>query len=149
MDYFQGAVTEYLRANRSTFVNTECLIQLKPGDSPANGEHWYCDAVAVNFQEKAAYLCEVTYSRTLQYLFTRLGSWINNWAGIESALARDCGIGPDWKVRPWIFIPAERGRSFDAKFADLLQGRSVKAADFALGYEVGRARPSLGGEDAM
>jgi len=52
MDYFQGVVTEYLRANRATFVNTECLIQLEAGDTPAKGQHWYCDAVAVNFKEK-------------------------------------------------------------------------------------------------
>jgi hypothetical protein len=100
MDYFQGVVTEYLRANRSTFVNTECLIQLKPGDSPAKGEHWYCDAVAVNFQEKAAFLCEVTYSRTLQSLFTRLAGWINNWAGIESALHRARLEGSPLDIHP-------------------------------------------------
>ena len=51
MDYYQGVVTEYLRANRATFVNTECCIQLNPGPHPDNsGPHWYCDAVAVNLQ---------------------------------------------------------------------------------------------------
>jgi fused signal recognition particle receptor len=51
MDYFQGVVTENLRANRAAIVNTECLIQLEPGDSPAKGRHWYCDGIAVNFRK--------------------------------------------------------------------------------------------------
>jgi hypothetical protein len=42
MDYFQGVVTEYLRADRTIFVNTECLIQLDGGDPPGKGRHWYC-----------------------------------------------------------------------------------------------------------
>ena len=37
MDYFQGAVTEYLRANRATFVNTECLIQLSAWGRSSKG----------------------------------------------------------------------------------------------------------------
>ncbi len=119
MDYFQGVVTEYLRANRATFVNTECLIQLDAGDTPAKGQHWYCDAVAVNFQEKTAYLCEVTYSRTLYSLLARLSGWMNNWSGIKAALQRDCGVDPDWKVVPWIFVPADRAILLDAKFAAL------------------------------
>jgi hypothetical protein len=39
MDYFQGVVTEYLRANRATFVNTERLVQFQLGDAPAKGRH--------------------------------------------------------------------------------------------------------------
>lgn len=49
MDYFQGVVTEFLRANRSTFVNTEYLIQLDEVKTPLKARHWYCDALAVNF----------------------------------------------------------------------------------------------------
>jgi hypothetical protein len=30
MDYFQGVVTEFLRADRAMFVNSECLLQLDP-----------------------------------------------------------------------------------------------------------------------
>jgi hypothetical protein len=30
MDYYQGVVVEYLRADRSVFVNTECCIELNP-----------------------------------------------------------------------------------------------------------------------
>lgn len=108
MDYFQGVVTEFLRANRSTFVNTECLIQLSPGDAPSKGTHWYCDAVAVNFAERSVYLCEVTYSATLYALLTRLAAWAANWQGLRIALQRDCGIPKDWSVCPWIFIPQDR-----------------------------------------
>ena len=48
MDYFQGVVTDYLRANRSVFVNTECLIQLDEGNKQLKCRHWFCDAMAVN-----------------------------------------------------------------------------------------------------
>ena len=108
MDYFQGVVTEFLRANRSTFVNTECLIQLSPGDAPSKGAHWYCDAVAVNFAERSVHLCEVTYSATLHALLTRLSAWASNWQGVRVALQRDCGIPEDWSVCPWVFIPQDR-----------------------------------------
>jgi len=65
VDYFQSVVTDYLRANRSTFLNTECLLQLQPWDSPRKGESWICDVVAVNFHKSTVYLCEVTYSKSL------------------------------------------------------------------------------------
>ncbi len=41
MDYFQGVVTEYLRAKRSVFVNTEFMISLDEGDKPKKDRHWY------------------------------------------------------------------------------------------------------------
>ena len=106
MDYFQGVVTECLRANRATFVNTECCIQLNPGANPdSSGPHWYCDAVAVNLVEQRAYLCEVTYSRTLGALAKRLASWSESWPLLRVALERDCGIALHWPVRPWLFVP--------------------------------------------
>ena len=72
MDYFQGVVTEYLRAKREVFVNTEFLIQLDPGDVQVKGRSWYCDAVAVSFRDSAVYLCEITYSSSMHALITRL-----------------------------------------------------------------------------
>lgn len=45
MDYFQGVVTEYLVADRATYVNTEPLIQLDANELK-KGRHWYCDAAA-------------------------------------------------------------------------------------------------------
>lgn len=45
MDYFQGVVAKYLRADRSCFINPEFLIrgnELKPYDKP----HWYVDVLA-------------------------------------------------------------------------------------------------------
>jgi len=107
MDYFQGVVTEYLRANRSTFVNTECCIQLDPGGEPLKGRHWYCDAVAANFHTSTIYLCEVTYSRTLQSLITRLQAWQKYWPELRNAIARDCSVPSSWSVQPWLFIPNE------------------------------------------
>ena len=119
MDYYQGVVTEYLRANRATFVNMECLIQLEPGDSPAKGKHWYCDAVAVNIRDKTAYLCEITYSKSLSGLIERLNNWSSQWPLIRIALARDCGIPADWHVQPKIFIPGELKKILHIKLPDL------------------------------
>ena len=95
MDYFQGVVTEYLRANRAVFVNTECLIQLDEGDKQFKDRHWYCDAMAVNFKDKAIYLCEITYSGTMQSLVGRLQAWQSNWAELTAAVIRDSGTPRD------------------------------------------------------
>ncbi len=105
MDYFQGVVAEYLRADRSVFINTEILIQLDLGDSPAKGRHWFCDVAAANFREQTLYLCEITYSKTMSALAARLLSWSSNWAEIRQALVRDCGIPATWQIKPWVFIP--------------------------------------------
>jgi len=39
MDYFQGVVTEYLVANRASFINSELLIQLD-ADKILKGRNW-------------------------------------------------------------------------------------------------------------
>ncbi|MGH8320973.1 MAG: hypothetical protein ACRESI_03355 [Gammaproteobacteria bacterium] len=121
MDYFQGVVTEYLRADRAVFVNTECLIQLEPGDVPAKGKHWYCDAVAVNFRESIVYLCEVTYSTTMQSLITRLQGWETHWASLCAALARDCAIPTSWVIQPWLFIPQEHHPTLNKKLSAIVK----------------------------
>jgi len=106
MDYFQNVVVDFLRTHRSTFVNDECCIQLDPGEA-LKGRHWYCDAIAANFQNRTVYLCEVTYSKSLQALITRLGAWNKVWDEIRGAIIRDCSIPDDWSVRPWLFVPHE------------------------------------------
>jgi hypothetical protein len=117
LDYFQGVVTEYLRANRSVFVNTECLIQLDDGDKQFKDRHWYCDAMAVNFKESTIYLCEITYSSTMQSLLTRLQAWQANWEELSHAVLRDSGAPRDWKVQPWVFIPKKHHEVFAKKSA--------------------------------
>jgi hypothetical protein len=106
VDYFQGVVTDYLRADRAMFINTECCIQLNPGANPdKSGPHWFCDVVAVNLRESEVFLCEVTYSQSLGALSKRLQSWSANWPLLRAALTRDCAVHTDWPVRPWLFIP--------------------------------------------
>jgi len=63
VDFFQGVVSEYLRADRATFVNTEFLLPLEPGDGPAKGRHSYGDVVAANFRERAVYHKAMSYRR--------------------------------------------------------------------------------------
>lgn len=105
MDYFLGVVTEYLRADRSVFINTELLIQLDLGDSPPKGRSWFCDVAAANFREETLYLCEITYSKSMSALAARFSSWSTHWPEIRRALNRDCGIPATWQIKPWAFIP--------------------------------------------
>jgi hypothetical protein len=116
MDYYQGVVTEYLRADRAMFVNTECCLQLNAAANPDNsGPHWYCDAVAVNFRESAVYLCEISYSKTLDALVKRLTAWRNHWPALCQAIVRDCHVPAAWSVHPWLFVPEERRALLEAK----------------------------------
>jgi hypothetical protein len=118
MDYYLGVVTEYLRADRAVFVNTESLIQLDPGDVPVKDRHWYCDVMAVSFLERTAYLCEITYSTTMHSLLARLQGWEENWAELRAAVFRDCRIPPEgWQIQPWVFIPEKCHPVFKKKFA--------------------------------
>jgi hypothetical protein len=108
VDYFQGVVIDYLRADRAVFVNTECCIQINPGANPdSSGPHWYCDAVAVDFRQLAVFLCETTYSLSLAALLKRLGDWNEHWDAVRAALVRDCRLPAEWPVTPWVFVPQE------------------------------------------
>lgn len=127
MDYFQGVVTEYLRANRSVFVNTEFLIKLDDGDKQFKDRHWYCDAMAVNFKERSLYLCEITFSSTMQSLISRLQAWQNNWDELVNAVVRDSGVPANWKIQPWTFIPKKYDVVFAKKLA-MLKASNVQKA---------------------
>jgi hypothetical protein len=120
MDYYQGVVTEYLRADRAVFVNTECCIQLNPGENPdRTGPHWFCDAVAIDLRNQTVFLCEITYSKTLAALGKRLTNWAKHWNELRTALARDCCINPDWNVQPWVFIPEALKVPYDQRLSKI------------------------------
>jgi hypothetical protein len=75
MNYYETVVFDYLRADRTIFLNTEYCIQINPGDNPdTSGPHWYCDAVALDFRAKEVLLCEISYAKNLAGLFTLLDS---------------------------------------------------------------------------
>ena len=106
MDYYQGVVLDYLRADKAIFVNPECCIQINDGPSPDHGgTHWYCDAVAVDLRNETVFLCEVTYAVGSAKLVKRLREWGQNWGEVRAALIRDCKVNGDWLVRPWLFVP--------------------------------------------
>ena len=93
MDFYQGVVVDFLRANRATFVNTEYCIQINPGDNPdTSGPHWYCDAVAMEFQSKPIFLCEISFAKHLDSLSKRLKHWHEHRDGLRTALERDAAI---------------------------------------------------------
>jgi hypothetical protein len=128
MGYFQDVVSEYLRANRATFINTECCIQLNAG-SPDSGHHWYCDAVAINLQQQTVHLCEITYAKKPSALTTRLRAWSSHWDGILTALERDCGIQPAWSVKPWVFILREVIKPFEHSLDGIMTGTKMPRPD--------------------
>jgi hypothetical protein len=108
MDYFESVVVNYLRADRATFVNTECCIQVNPADNPdASGPHWYCDAVALDLRAMTVFLCEISYSKQLSGLTDRLKDWHEHWKLVCHALNRDSFVPAYLPVRPWLFIPEE------------------------------------------
>lgn len=115
MDYYLGVVTDFLRTDRATFVNTECSIELAGTAVAMKRTHWHCDAVAVNLREEKIYLCEVTYSRTLEALLDRLRAWSTSWPAICQAVRRDCCVPERFKIRPWVFIPDEYRRGLPKK----------------------------------
>jgi hypothetical protein len=123
MDHFESVIVEYLRADRSIFVNTQLCIQLNPGPNPdVSGPHWYCDAVAVNLKRSAAYLCEITYANPPNSLYKRLSGWDEHWSRIRVALERDSGIPAEWSLTPWLFVP----ESFKAKVESFIGSLTLK-----------------------
>jgi hypothetical protein len=120
MDYFQGVVIEYLRADRAVFVNTEYLIQIDPGDVYIKGRHWYCDAVAINHRDSIVDLCEVTYSSTLQSVVNRLLAWNNHWPSVVKAVNRDSSLKGEWLIRPHLFVPSARQPLLDKKLSAIV-----------------------------
>jgi hypothetical protein len=120
MDFYQGVVTDYLRADRAVFLNTECCIQVNPGENPdSSGPHWYCDAIAVDLRKSSVFLCEISYSTSLDALIKRLNDWNEHWPTVCAAIVRDCHMPPTWPVRPWLFVPAARIELLHAKLAQI------------------------------
>jgi len=105
MDYFQDVVIEFLRSRRSQFVNAEYLINLDLDGTYLKGRHWYCDAVAIDFETSTVYLCEITYSKTLYSITNRLRAWQKHWPAVVEAIHRDSSLRGQWLVVPRIFVP--------------------------------------------
>jgi len=122
--YYQGAVENFLRANRSVFVNAEFLLQIsdKPADAPRRGEHWFIDMLAVNLVTKECNLCEITYARNTPALAKRLISWKANWSRITAALQECAGIPGNYIFRPWLFVPAREVEAPCNRADDMLFG---------------------------
>lgn len=104
MDYFQGVVMEYLRADRSCFVNPEFWIRGNL-EHPHEKPHWFVDVLAVSMRDSAVYLCEVTYAKQPRALARRLRSWKEHWELIDGTLRADAHIHKDWPLIPWVFAP--------------------------------------------
>lgn len=115
MDYFQGVVSDYLRAKRSRFVNTEYMINLDIDGTYGKDRHWYCDAVALDFADSTIHLCEITYSKTLHSVSKRLQFWCNHWPEVVAAIFRDSELKGEWEVFPRVFVPAALKPTLDIR----------------------------------
>jgi hypothetical protein len=110
MDYCRNLVVDYLRADRTLFLNEQCLIQLDPCRNPDDTKHWLADVVVADFHRRTVWLCEVTYEKSMSRLVKRLMSWRDNWEGVCDALHRDeagCGLPKEWPVKLWVFVPQD------------------------------------------
>lgn len=119
MDYFQGVVTEYLRAKRSRFVNTEYMINLDLDGTYQKDRHWYCDAVAIDFADSSIHLCEITYSKTLHLICKRLQFWCIRWPEVIEAIRRDSELKGEWNVAPRVFVPADLSKQLRQRISSL------------------------------
>jgi len=109
MDFFQGIVADYLRADRSCFINPEFFLanDLSEIDQDRK-KFWYVDVLAIQTEECCAYLCEVTYAKPPTALLRRLKTWNQHWPAVCAGLYRDAGLPPElWEVRPWLFVPSD------------------------------------------
>jgi hypothetical protein len=106
MDFFQGAVETYLRADRASFNNPEFYLQ-RAEKYESGKTNWYVDVLNVNFEEQTVYLCEVTYAKNPTALRNRLKAWSENWSLVRDAIHRDAKIPDHWMVRVWIFCPED------------------------------------------
>jgi hypothetical protein len=127
MDYYENVMLHYLRSDRALFVNSECCIQLSQSNNPdSEGQHWYCDAVAVDFRRKAIFLCEISYSRGLSALGRRLKEWHEKWETVCYALTRDSFLDKNWPVRPWLFVPEQRLSMLLRRFETIAGGKPLR-----------------------
>ena len=88
MDFFQGAVEDYLRADRASFNNPEFYLQ-RSEVYESGKSNWYVDVLNINFRDETVYLCEVTYARNPMALRNRLLAWKENWEVVVAAIRRD------------------------------------------------------------
>jgi hypothetical protein len=107
--HFEAVPFQYLCADRRLFVNSEYLLQIDDTDNPdsAKGRHWYVDALVIEPGVNSVYLCEFTFSKSLEGLKRRLSAWAVFWSEIGPAITRDSGIPGIPLVRPWAFVPED------------------------------------------
>jgi|GEM_PF-598414 len=119
MDHYQGVVEDYLRADRSVFVNPEFCLQLSPSKPLSDsGTMWHLDHLAVDMRRQTAFLCEVAYAHSLAAMVRRLATWSEHWDEIEIALERDACIPKSFAKRPWVFIPANLINAFLRRYSE-------------------------------
>lgn len=127
MDFYQGVVIEYIRADRALFVNPQSCIQINDHPNPdKSGPHWYCDAVAVDFRSQTVFLCEISYAQNLPTLITRLTEWSQHWDDVRAALIRDHHLPTEWTIRVWLFVPECEINHLDSKLKELGLGQVMQ-----------------------
>jgi hypothetical protein len=110
MDYCRNLVVDYLRADRTLFLNEQCLIQLKKCRNPDDTKHWLADIVVADFRRQTVWLCEVTYEKSMSRLVRRMMDWRAHWPDVCKALHRQeagCGLPEEWPVKLWVFVPQD------------------------------------------
>lgn len=116
MDYYQGVVSEYLVKNKTVFINPEYELALNPEQKlHPKGTSWIIDILAIDFQKKSIFLCEVTYSKSQYALLHKLTEWAKMWPHITSAIYRQTKAPADWNISPHVFLPERFRETFGFK----------------------------------
>ena len=122
MDHYKTVVMDYLLADKAVFVNSECCINFDDGGDPKKtGQHFSCDAVAIDLRHGAVYLCDAAFEHKLKSLVKKLSVWTKNWDLINSALRRDCMVPAAWRVHVWLFVPKDSIEMLDGNLEHLRQ----------------------------
>jgi len=120
LSYYEEIVAEYLCAKRTRFVSPNYCLDI--GDAGPHGKDrsWWIDVLAVDFDERAIFLCEATFAQKPVYMFRRLRRWASIWPEIELCARRLTGAPDHWRVEPWVFMPKDLKATFDKGFAAII-----------------------------
>ena len=81
---------------------------------------WWVDIFGVSLTERTAFLCEVTYSQSMQGIVRRLVQWHERWDDVRKAISLKSGVPDDWPIQPWVFAPETLIPIFNKRLAKLI-----------------------------
>lgn len=138
MDFLDPVVRQHLRSDPSVFVSTDFVLALDRGGS--RPDHVRLDALAVAFERRTVFLCEIASARKLGALAERIMQLRNDWKGYCAALVREAHVPADWQVRLWVFVPSQS----EKVVRSLAHGLPLDVTSVHVGIPLARSREPFG-----